>query len=171
MTLNRKRIVTGIAATGIAAGVLAGGGAALAATTAAAAPATAVTASAGPLGGMGPGYGYGYGYGPVGGMRVQAGQQTVLAAAARYLGMSQDQLRSQLQAGKSFAEVAQARGKSVSGLKDAILAAVTSRVNASTRLTAEQKKTILAQVKSNLDTIVNATHPVRDGLGPRWARR
>jgi hypothetical protein len=167
MTLNRRHVMTGIAATGIAAAVLAGGGAALAATTAG--PAPAVTTAAGPLGGIRAGCGYGYG--PAGGMRVQAGQQTVLAAAASYLRMSQAELRTQLQAGKSFADVARAQGKSVSGLKDAILAALTSRVNASTRLTAEQKQTILAQVRSNLDTIVNATHPVAGGLGPMWARR
>ncbi|MGE5291764.1 MAG: hypothetical protein ACM3ML_32120 [Micromonosporaceae bacterium] len=165
MKLNRKRVVTGIAATGIAAGVLAGGGAAFAATSATPAPAASTSAS--PPCGMRADYGYGQ----FGGMHVQAGQQTVLAAAARYLGLTQTELRTQLQAGKSFADVAKAQGKSVSGLKDAILAAVTSRVNANTRLTAEQKETILAQVKSNLDTIVNATHPAGAGLGPIWARR
>ncbi len=163
MKRNRKRIVTVLAATGIAAGVLAGGGAAFAATGAAPAPAASTSAS--PLCGMGAGHGDGQ----FGGMHAQAGQQTVLAAAARYLGLTQAELRTQLQAGKSFADVAQAQGKPVSGLTDAILAAITSRVNANTRLTAEQKETIIAQVKSRLDTIVNATHPA-DGLGPMWAR-
>jgi hypothetical protein len=79
--------------------------------------------------------------------------------------MTQTQLRTQLQAGRSFADVAQAQGKPVAGLKNAIFAAISSRVNASTRLTAEQKQTILAQVKSNLDEIVNAAHPA--GLRPR----
>lgn len=162
MKLNRKRILTGLAAAGIAAGVLAGGGAALAATGAT--PAPAATSASPPCG-------MGYGYGQFGGMHAQAGQQTVLSAAAGYLGLTQAELRTQLQAGKSFADVAKAEGKSVSGLKDAILAAVTSRVNASTRLTAEQKATILAQVKSNLDTIVTATHPAGAGLGPMWDRR
>jgi hypothetical protein len=160
MKLNRKRVVTGLAVTGLAAGVLAGGGAALAATGATPTPAASTSAS--PPCGMGAGYGHGQ----FGGMHVLAGQQTAVAAAARYLGLTQTELRTQLQAGKSFADVANAQGKPVSGLKDAILAAVTSRVNANTRLTAEQKETILAQVKGNLDTIVNATHPVGAGIGP-----
>ncbi len=162
MKLNRKRVLAGLAAAGIAAGVLAGGGVALAATGAT--PAPAATLASSPCG-------MGYGYGQFGGMHAQAGQHTVLSAAAGYLGLTQAELRTQLQAGKSFADVAKAEGKSVSGLKDAILAAVTSRVNANTRLTAEQKATILAQVKSNLDTIVNATPPAGAGLGPMWARR
>ena len=163
MKLNRKRVVTGLVATGVAAGVLAGSGVALAATGAT--PARAASTSSQPCG-----MGAGYGHGQFGGMHLQAGQHTVLAAAASYLGLTQTELRTQLQAGKSFADVAKAQGKSVSGLKDAILAAVTSRVNANTRLTAEQKNTILAQVKNNLDAIVNATHPVGAGLGPMWDR-
>ena len=162
MKLNRKRVVTGLAATGIAAGVLAGGGIALAANGPA--PARAAATSASPPCGMHAGYGQ------FGGMHLQAGQQTALAAAASYLGLTQTELRTQLQAGKSLADVSTAQGKPVSGLKDAILAAVTSHVNANTRLTAEQKNTILAQVKNNLDAIVNATHPVGAGLGPMWAR-
>ncbi len=170
MKLNRKHIVAGLATAGIAAGALASGGVALAATNAAPAAATTTTTSAGPA------WGHGYGPGLCGGMHAfrgmhaQAGQQTVLAAAARYLGMTQTELRTQLQAGKSFADVAKAQGKQVSGLKDAILAAVTTRVNANTRLTAEQKEMVLAQVKASLDAIVNATHPAGAGLGPIWAR-
>ncbi len=165
MKLNGRRVATGIAAAGIAAGVLAGGGVALAATNTT--PAHADSTSADPPCGMRAGYGFGQS----GRVQAQAGQQTMLAAAARYLGMTQTELRTQLQDGKSFADVAQAQSKSVPGLKDAILAAVTNRMNANTRLTAEQKETILAQVKSNLDTIVHATHPAGTGFGPMWARR
>ena len=45
-----------------------------------------------------------------------------LAAAASYLGLTVDQLRTQLESGKSLAQVAQAQGKSVSGLKAALIA-------------------------------------------------
>ncbi len=168
MKLNRKHIVAGLAAAGIAAGALAGGGAALAATSATPAGGTATSAS--PMCGHGYGHGHLGGMHMFGGMHVQARQQAVLAAAARYLGMTQTELRTQLQAGKSFADVAKAQGKSVSGLKDAILAAITTRVNANTRLTAGQKEMILEQVKANLDAIVNATHPAGTGPGPMWAR-
>jgi hypothetical protein len=52
-----------------------------------------------------------------------------LAAAAKYLGLSDTELRSQLQSGKSLAEVAKARNKSVDGLKSAIEAAVTTELH------------------------------------------
>ncbi len=95
---------------------------------------------------------------------MRAGQQPVLTAAANYLGVSQTQLLSQLQSGKSLAD---AQGKSVAGLKDAILAAMTSRINASTRLSAAQKTEMISEVKSNLDVIVNRTHSVGAGPGRR----
>jgi hypothetical protein len=149
MKLNRKHVLTGIAAAGIAAGVLAGGGAALAATGAT--PAPAATSASSPCG-----MGYGFGHGPFGGMHAQAGQQTVLSAAAGYLGLTQTELRAQLQAGKSFADVAKAEGKSVSGLKNALLAAMTSRVNANTALTAQQKAAMISEAKDHLDAMINA---------------
>src|SRR5689334_8522656 len=44
-----------------------------------------------------------------------------LDAAASYLGLSEDQLRTQFQNGKSLADVAKAQGKSVDGLIQAIV--------------------------------------------------
>ena len=159
MKLNRKRVVTGLVAAGLVAGALAGGGVALAATGATRAPATSTSA--------GPPYGYGMGAGHVGGMHgMWSGEQPGLAAAATYLGLTQTELRDQLQAGESLADVATAQGKTVSGLKDAILTAITSRINANTALTAGQKAAMLAQVKDHLDTMVNMTHPSGAGVGP-----
>jgi hypothetical protein len=43
----------------------------------------------------------------------------------------------------------------VSGLKNAVLAAMTSRINANTALTAQQKAAMISQVKSHLDTMIN----------------
>ena len=158
MKLNRKRVVTGLVAAGLVAGALAGGGVALAATGATPAPATSTSA--------GSPYGYGMGAGHAGGMHgMWSGQQPGLAAAAAYLGLTQAQLRDQLQAGKSLADVATAQGKTVPGLKDAILTAITSRINANTALTAGQKAAILAEVKDHLDTMVNMTHPSGAGIG------
>jgi hypothetical protein len=157
MKPNRKRVVTGLVAAGLVAGALAGGGVALAGTGAARAPATSTSAE--------PPYGMGAGH--FGGMHgMWSGEQPGLAAAATYLGLTQAQLRDQLQAGKSLADVATAQGKPVSGLRDAILAAITSRINASTALTAGQKAAILAEVKDHLDTMVNITHPPGAGYGP-----
>src|SRR5215213_7804371 len=49
-----------------------------------------------------------------------------LDAAAKYLGLSDAQLRKELESGKSLAEIADARNKPVAGLKSAIEAAVTA---------------------------------------------
>jgi hypothetical protein len=170
MKLN-KRTLAAVAATGVASGALAFGGVALATTSSTATPATATaalaatpaatpavtpTSAAGWCGG-GPGGTGLSGYG------LLAGQQ-VMKATAAYLGLSQDQLLSQLQSGKSLAAVATAQHKPVSGLKTAILAAATSQVNASTRLSAAQKADMISELKSHLDAIVNATHPA--GFGP-----
>ena len=144
MKLNRKRVVTGLVATGLVAGALAGGGVALAGTGATPAPATSTSA--------GPPNGYGMCAGRFGGMHgMWSGQQPGLATAATYLGLAQTQLRDQMQAGKSLADVATAQDKPVSGLTDAILAAITSRINADTALTADQKAAIFTQVKSHAE--------------------
>lgn len=158
MNLNRKRVLAGLAATGVLAGGLAYGGVALASTGGGGSPATttATAPATTPAAGWCDGDGY------MGGVR--AGGQTVMTAAANYLGLTQTQLRDQLQAGKSLADVATAQGKSVSGLKDAILAAVTTRINASTGLTAAQKTALINEVKSHLDDIVNMTHPAGTGM-------
>src|SRR5215203_4604134 len=42
-------------------------------------------------------------------------------AAAKYLGLSSDELRTQLESGKSLADIAKARGKSVEGLIQALV--------------------------------------------------
>jgi hypothetical protein len=152
MNLNRKHVLAGLAATGLLAGALAGGGVALASTGSI--PASATTTSAEPASGLCGG--------GIDGM--WSGQQPVIKAAADYLGLSQDQLRSQLQSGKSLADVARAQGKTVAGLKEAILTAMTSRINASTTLTAGQKAAMISEVKSHLDAMVNMIRPSGAGM-------
>src|SRR6266508_4207668 len=44
------------------------------------------------------------------------------AAVAAYLGLTESELRAQLEAGKSLAQIASAQGKSVAGLEDVMLA-------------------------------------------------
>ena len=146
MKLTRKHVVTGLAAAGLLAGALTAGGVALASTGPA--QASAVSASASPSDGPGTGN-CGARYG------MQAGQQPAMTAAADYLGLSLTQLRTQLHPGTSLADIATAQGKPASGLKDAILAAMTSRINADTTLTAQQKAAMISQVKSQLDTMIN----------------
>jgi hypothetical protein len=50
------------------------------------------------------------------------------APAAKYLGLTQEQLLTQLRDGKSLADIAKAQGKSVDGLKQAILSALTAEL-------------------------------------------
>ena len=61
------------------------------------------------------------------------GFQLLLNAAAKYLGMSTRDLLDQTQAGKSLAEVAQAQGKSVDGLKDALKTALPTNGDSGTK--------------------------------------
>ena len=88
----------------------------------------------------------------------------VMQAAASYLGVSQDTLLTQLQSGKSLADMAAAQGKSVSGLKSAILAAGTKQIYASSSLSAAQKADLISELKSHLDAIVNGTYPAGPGM-------
>ena len=156
MKLTRKHVVTGLAAAGLLAGALTAGGVALA--SASPAPASAISASATPS--------YGPGTGNCGGMYgMWSGQQPVMTAAADYLGPSLTQLRTQLHTGTSLADIATAQGKSVSGLKDAILAAMTSRINADTTLTAQHRAAMISQVKSHLDTMINMDMDQLPGTG------
>ena len=87
-----------------------------------------------------------------------------LDAAATYLGLSQDQLRTQLESGKSLADVAKAQGKSVAGLKQAILSDAQAKLDQAVkdgRLTSAQRDQILADLKARIDDLVNGTMPAR----------
>jgi hypothetical protein len=116
----------------------------------------------GPRGG-GPGFGHG---GP--GFHAGLG----LDAAATYLGLSEDALRTQLQGGKSLADVAKAQNKDVAGLKAAMKAEVTKQLDQAVtdkKLTADERTKILADVDSRLDDLIAGKAPKRpDGPKFRW---
>ena len=172
MRLNRKTVIAGLAGLAIA-GVLAGGaGIAVAATGTPSTPSsTSSTAPpSGHIGGHGDMDGMS-GAGQVGQMAGMAfGENSPMAAAADYLGLSQTDLRAQLQGGQSFADIAATQGTSVSGLEDAMLAAMTSNLDANTTLTAEQQAAHLALVKSHLDAMVNSTPSSGTGMGGMMGR-
>ncbi|GAA3500833.1 hypothetical protein GCM10019016_079400 [Streptomyces prasinosporus] len=158
MKLNRKDVTRGLVALGVA-GALAGGvGIAQAATGTTGSPA-ASTASASPNRMCGGGM-HGMGF----------GEHAPMDAAAKYLGLSRTDLQSQMHAGKSLADIAKAQGKSVSGLKDAMLAAVESELDDNTTLTAEQRKSKLVQAKSHIDSMVDNAHGTGAGHGPMGMR-
>jgi hypothetical protein len=87
-----------------------------------------------------------------------------LGAAATYLGLTGDQLRTQLESGKSLADVAKAQGKSVDGLKQAILSDAQVKLDQAVkdgRLTSAQHDQILADLKNRIDDLVNGTLQAR----------
>lgn len=159
MKLTKRRVLGGLAATGVLAGTLAGGGVALASNGSgnAATAATAATSAPGQCDG------WAGLHNGIGGIRAG---QTLMTAAADYLGITQAQLAAKLQAGQSLADVAKAQDKPVTGLKNALIAAFTSQVNASSKLTAAQKAELISEAKSHIDTFVTMTHPA--GAGPHW---
>jgi hypothetical protein len=92
-----------------------------------------------------------------------------LDAAASYLGMSEEELRTALGEGQTLAEIAEARGKPVDGLIDTLVAAATEDLDeavADGRLTEEQKAEILSNLEERITARVNGER----GRGPGWRR-
>jgi hypothetical protein len=82
-----------------------------------------------------------------------------LAAAAKYLGLSESDLRTKLRDGQSLADVAKAQSKDVEGLKTAILTTAKADLDkavADKKLTQSQADDLYAGLKSHIDDIVNA---------------
>lgn len=89
-----------------------------------------------------------------------------LDGAADYLGITEEALRTELASGKSLADVAKAKDKSVDGLVTALVAAATKKIDAAVtdgRLTKEQATTMKADLKDRVTDLVNGTRP--EGLG------
>jgi hypothetical protein len=105
-----------------------------------------------------------------GGPPGQGGGPPGAVAIADYLGLSQSDLRTDLQSGKTLAQVATAQGKTVSGLEAAILADAKSHLDAEVAagsITAAQESSRLADLSSHVDDMVNSTGPPPGGMrGP-----
>ena len=96
-----------------------------------------------------------------------------LAAAATYLGLTPAELRTELESGKSLADIAKAKGKSVEGLKQALTADAKSKLDAAVKagkLTQAQADELEARLTEHLDDLVNGTgHARHERLGgPGW---
>jgi hypothetical protein len=95
-------------------------------------------------------------------------------AAASYLGITPAQLKAQFADGKSLADIAKAKGKSVDDLETKIQDAVKAKLDAAVKnkdITASQESKILSELKSRIDDIVNQSplklgHPDKRHLGP-----
>lgn len=93
------------------------------------------------------------------------------AGAASYLGMTDQQLFEQLSGGKSLAQIAKSKGKSVTGLEQAMIASTKSRLDklvAAKLLTAAQEKQILARWQARLGQAVNQKFPHFRAMTPRF---
>jgi polyhydroxyalkanoate synthesis regulator phasin len=85
-----------------------------------------------------------------------------LDAAATYLGLTDAQLRTQLESGKSLADVAKAQGKTVDGLVQAIVDSAKKKLDAAVadgRLTQSRADSLLSELKSHAADFVNGTAP------------
>ena len=114
-----------------------------------------------PLVGLGPGLGH-HRFGP---------HLVDLDAAASYLGVTQDELRTAVhEDGQTLAEVAEAEGKSVDGLVAALVSAARERLAEAVedgRLTEAQRTEKLAELEERIRTTVEDGLPARPGFGFR----
>jgi hypothetical protein len=104
-----------------------------------------------------------------------------LTAAATYLGVTEAALMTQLQTGKTLAQVAEATsGKSAAGLIDALVAAEQTELAAAVKagtITQAQSDQIATTLKARFTALVNGTRPahaghsqgMRQGFAPRGA--
>jgi hypothetical protein len=82
-----------------------------------------------------------------------------LDAAASYLGLTEEQLESRVNSGKTLAEIAKAEGKSVDGLKAAMLKDAKEKLAAAVktgRLTKAQEQQALKDLEQRVDDLVDA---------------
>jgi hypothetical protein len=103
------------------------------------------------------GHHFGHGFGPGLAHPHPAGVE----AAATYLGMTQVQLREALGNGKTLAQLAKDKGKSVDGLVDAMTAAATKQIDAAAaagKITKEQAADMKAHLQDAVTGIVNGEH-------------
>lgn len=99
--------------------------------------------------------------GPGGGHRG-GGFGNHLEAAATYLGITEDALRTQLRDGKTFADVAKAQSKSVDGLVAALVADETKELDAAVaagKLTKAQRDARVSGLKERITARVNGERP------------
>jgi len=114
-------------------------------------------------GGSGQGQGQQQGQRGPGGMQMGAGQEI-----ATILGMTPQELRTELQGGKTLAQVGEAKGMSRDTLKAKLLEAHKARVDAAVtagKVTAEQAKQMTDRAAANIDRMLDRTPGPRRGPG------
>ena len=99
---------------------------------------------------------------PAGGHHVFRHHGPNLDTAATYLGITEAQLRTELEGGKTLAQIAAAHGKTAEGLVDALLKAAKAKLDAAVtagRLTRAEADSMLAGLKDRISDFVNGRFP------------
>jgi hypothetical protein len=112
------------------------------------------------------------------GMHVmRVGPFADLSAASSYLGLSTDQIQTDLQNGQTLAQIATAQGKTADGLVSALVAAAKSKLDTAVgdgKLTSDQEANILPVLQTEITNEVDATNAGfgggRGGFGGGFAR-
>jgi hypothetical protein len=128
----------------------------------AAGPAPWATPNASPT----PGTGYGYGPGQMGRGYMWGGELGFEEEVLSFLGMTREQVIAERQAGKSLAQIAQEKGKTVQQLIDTILAAKRADLNdlvSQGKLTQAQADAMYQNMQQVVVQAVNRTT-----IGPMW---
>jgi cytochrome c553 len=155
MKFNRKSKTFGLVGLGMVGALVTGSVVAAQAATSGGVPTPPVTTTSSTIGARQ--------FGHMAGMSF--GHNSPMTAVASYLGLSQTQLQNHLQSGKSLAHIAQAQSKSVSGLEDAMIAALEANFDTNSTLTSDQKASAVEQMRNGIDTMVKATHTPGQGMG------
>jgi hypothetical protein len=85
-----------------------------------------------------------------------------LDSAAKYLGLTREQLFTKLMNGQSFADIAKAQGKTVEGLKAAVISDAKAALDKAVKsgdLTDQQRDQILEMVQARADAILSGNMP------------
>jgi hypothetical protein len=101
-----------------------------------------------------------------GGFRIRGGFGGVgpfdLSAAATFLGLSAEQIQTDLQNGQTLAGIAKAQGKTADDLVAALVAALKTKLDAAVtagKLSSDQETKILAALQTEITNTVNGTQP------------
>lgn len=90
-------------------------------------------------------------------LRHGVGRRVLINASAAYLGMKPAAVRAERKSGHSFAQIAQAHGKTTAGLQQAIVAAATTRLDkavAGGKLSSAREQVILQRLQAKLPALL-----------------
>ena len=123
----------------------------------------------------GPGWQRGGGFmagmrGAMGGRSMMDADWSLVGAAAKLTGLSQDEVIAQRRAGKSFAQIVESKGKKVSDLISAVMAGHKQQLDAAVaaqRLTQAQADAAYKQMEQRITEAVTSTAQMQYGQGTR----